>query len=1842
MSVLLTILLRIAAEANGLLRRVALRGRRPSLLERTFELQENPLEPHGYKDRRWPQRPEEATERQNPREEAEGRADVLESTFEEQEWQCGCCSARIVDEPEGIVAHMLEHQETAAVLHSFIVEFMTRENGRRGGFHQLHRVMHGLTRQHGLSCPSDVARAYLERTVEAQREEEREAAAERAATENELRQRQRALEERLEALAAERNERVDRERTAAVREEELDARHQVFVARNRALEAMIEGLVADGERERENRAEERRSLERRLQEVEARLSARRSSAQASNGSEGANEETDDRELASARTNPATSPTSEVANAADSEAPRRTSDRENYSASDSGDATRDELQTDQQAEQPIAEEVERVLARSSEGALNGSETAREEADDQGLANVHSDSVTSPTSEVAGTADSGVQKSQIDRTHFTGSETESDPQEAETPRDGQSDEQLAQIPDEAEPMEEEQAPGPMEDRQETQDERMEQQARGSTAREEEYSESAMEQEREEPRRAQEEQRRGEEAQEEQARGAGAPGGGDDRDESEEDSACSPKRRRSSESEDPDTVGTPQHPRRVSDLDYDSPAPAPRGFHTPPSPQSPPSRPSCGRTPSPLAPALTNNSLRSTATVYNLRDRLVRPTLLNVGVPNRTNRKRKRTRCSAPAPGRQQIVFGNLEFQIDPSDDEFRARIGDILGRLGIDLDWHAATFPNASRGRQHPISPIFWTIVEVPKAVAEEIGRAVSEHLDSFNQLEYGNNVEKYVIVELHDTKESRTRDAFLHAAASNFRMMYRHDRNCSVTVCHKHLLVTRDGSVLERLSVKDIKDKFAANFDAIMRSIHPTQRREAHFAEHFTCTGVSILALHAQIGLYEEERVKLYQQLDEKNDEIQKVSQELEKLRQQVLLQEEALQTMRENEEIIREENSRIQREADDKQQEGKEMMTKNRAKNSVSILALHAQIGLYEEERVKLYQQLDEKNDEIQKVSQELEKLRQQVLLQEEALQTMRENEEIIREENSRIQREADDKQQEGKEMMTKNRAKNSVSILALHAQIGLYEEERVKLYQQLDEKNDEIQKVSQELEKLRQQVLLQEEALQTMRENEEIIREENSRIQREADDKQQEGKEMMTKNRAKNSVSILALHAQIGLYEEERVKLYQQLDEKNDEIQKVSQELEKLRQQVLLQEEALQTMRENEEIIREENSRIQREADDKQQEGKEMMTKNRAKNNVHRCVNSRQLDEKNDEIQKVSQELEKLRQQVLLQEEALQTMRENEEIIREENSRIQREADDKQQEGKEMMTKNRAKNSVSILALHAQIGLYEEERVKLYQQLDEKNDEIQKVSQELEKLRQQVLLQEEALQTMRENEEIIREENSRIQREADDKQQEGKEMMTKNRAKNSVSILALHAQIGLYEEERVKLYQQLDEKNDEIQKVSQELEKLRQQVLLQEEALQTMRENEEIIREENSRIQREADDKQQEGKEMMTKNRAKNSVSILALHAQIGLYEEERVKLYQQLDEKNDEIQKVSQELEKLRQQVLLQEEALQTMRENEEIIREENSRIQREADDKQQEGKEMMTKNRAKNSVSILALHAQIGLYEEEQGKAVPAIGREERRDPEGVAGARELRQQVLLQEEALQTMRENEEIIREENSRIQREADDKQQEGKEMMTKNRAKNRSDRVGGRRISPSTLRAQVCQFSRYTHKSACTRRSRVKLYQQLDEKNDEIQKVSQELEKLRQQVLLQEEALQTMRENEEIIREENSRIQREADDKQQEGKEMMTKNRAKNSVSILALHAQIGLYEEERVKLYQQLDEKNDEIQKVSQELEKLRQQVLLQEEALQTMRENEEIIREENSRIQREPTTSSRRARR
>ncbi|XGW16691.1 hypothetical protein V3C99_001833 [Haemonchus contortus] len=97
--------------------------------------------------------------------------------------------------------------------------------------------------------------------------------------------------------------------------------------------------------------------------------------------------------------------------------------------------------------------------------------------------------------------------------------------------------------------------------------------------------------------------------------------------------------------------------------------------------------------------------------------------------------------------------------------------------------------------------------------------------------------------------------------------------------------------------------------------------------------------------------------------------------------------------------------------------------------------------------------------------------------------------------------------------------------------------------------------------------------------------------------------------------------YEEERVKLYQQLDEKDDEIQRVSQEHEKLKAQVLLQDESIQAMRENEETLREELVRIQKESDDKQNETKEMIS---AIEDI-----AVQLEVRNAEYEKLKKELE-------------------------------------------------------------------------------------------------------------------------------------------------------------------------------------------------------------------------------------------------------------------------------------------------------------------------------------------------------------------------------------------------------------------------------------------------------------------------------------------------------------------------------------------------------------------------------------------------------------------------------------
>jgi kinesin family protein 5 len=72
--------------------------------------------------------------------------------------------------------------------------------------------------------------------------------------------------------------------------------------------------------------------------------------------------------------------------------------------------------------------------------------------------------------------------------------------------------------------------------------------------------------------------------------------------------------------------------------------------------------------------------------------------------------------------------------------------------------------------------------------------------------------------------------------------------------------------------------------------------------------------------FEEERTRLYAQLDEKDDEIDKYSQHLEKLKEQILEQEELITSSRRDYELSQAEMSRIQQENESAKEEVKEVL----------------------------------------------------------------------------------------------------------------------------------------------------------------------------------------------------------------------------------------------------------------------------------------------------------------------------------------------------------------------------------------------------------------------------------------------------------------------------------------------------------------------------------------------------------------------------------------------------------------------------------------------------------------------------------------------------------------------------------------------------------------------------------------------------------------------------------------------------------------------------------------------------------------------------------------------------------
>jgi kinesin family protein 5 len=72
--------------------------------------------------------------------------------------------------------------------------------------------------------------------------------------------------------------------------------------------------------------------------------------------------------------------------------------------------------------------------------------------------------------------------------------------------------------------------------------------------------------------------------------------------------------------------------------------------------------------------------------------------------------------------------------------------------------------------------------------------------------------------------------------------------------------------------------------------------------------------------FEEERTRLYAQLDEKDDEIDRYSQHLEKLKEQILEQEELISSSRRDYELSQAEMSRIQQENESAKEEVKEVL----------------------------------------------------------------------------------------------------------------------------------------------------------------------------------------------------------------------------------------------------------------------------------------------------------------------------------------------------------------------------------------------------------------------------------------------------------------------------------------------------------------------------------------------------------------------------------------------------------------------------------------------------------------------------------------------------------------------------------------------------------------------------------------------------------------------------------------------------------------------------------------------------------------------------------------------------------
>ncbi|GFV53732.1 kinesin heavy chain [Trichonephila clavipes] len=102
--------------------------------------------------------------------------------------------------------------------------------------------------------------------------------------------------------------------------------------------------------------------------------------------------------------------------------------------------------------------------------------------------------------------------------------------------------------------------------------------------------------------------------------------------------------------------------------------------------------------------------------------------------------------------------------------------------------------------------------------------------------------------------------------------------------------------------------------------------------------------------------------------------------------------------------------------------------------------------------------------------------------------------------------------------------------------------------------------------------------------------------------------------------------FEEERIRLYAQLDEKDDEIDRQSQLIEKLKEQMLEQEELISSIRRDYELVQQEMARIQQENESAKEEVKEVLQA-LEELAVNYDQKSQEVDNKNREFEQLSEE---------------------------------------------------------------------------------------------------------------------------------------------------------------------------------------------------------------------------------------------------------------------------------------------------------------------------------------------------------------------------------------------------------------------------------------------------------------------------------------------------------------------------------------------------------------------------------------------------------------------------------------